>query len=546
MGRHADPTAPRRRPAPVVLIAAGVVTLLLAGGLVWWLTGSGDDCGTRQTVAVTVAPELDDVTQQLLADPIDLGDGGCAVADVSAQEPLQTVGDLGALDTDALPAVWVPDSSVWTARAGDAPLAAAGSIGSSPVVLATSRAAAEALGWTTQPPSWGQALASGRPVAVPDLAASADGLSALAAVRASLGGGADADNAVVQAVLAAERATPVTPADALAAGAAGGADAPLVPVSEQEVFRANQDTQDPSLIAVYPAEGTPYLDYPVLRVGEPSGVARDAADAVVRSLTSDRSRALLSKAGFRGTDGSAPAGAGERTGTQEAAPTALALEPADVQGLFARLSSLAKPSRILAVFDVSTSMRAPVGDRTRATLARDAAKSALGLFPDNASIGLWAFARKLDGDTDWTELVPTRSLAADAGGRPQRAVLTEQLDSIPRRLSPGGTGLYDTTLAAVRAARANYDPAAVDSVVIVTDGKDEDADTVGLPALLQTLAAEVDATRPVKVIGIALGPDADLEALQQIATATGGAAYSAVDENDLQTVLFDALRQRGD
>jgi Ca-activated chloride channel family protein len=215
-----------------------------------------------------------------------------------------------------------------------------------------------------------------------------------------------------------------------------------------------------------------------------------------------------------------------------------------VQGLFARLSSLAKPSRLLAVFDVSTSMKAPVGERTRATLARDAAKSALGLFPDNASIGLWVFARKLEGDTDWTELLPTRALATDAGGRPQRDVLTQALDSIPSRLSPGGTGLYDTTLAAVRAARANYDPTAVDSVVIVTDGKDEDADTIGLAGLLQTLRGEVDATRPVKVIGIALGPDADLDALQQIAAATGGAAYSAVNENDLQTVLFDALRQR--
>jgi hypothetical protein len=196
------------------------------------------------------------------------------------------------------------------------------------------------------------------------------------------------------------------------------------------------------------------------------------------------------------------------------------------------------------VFDVSTSMHAPVGNRTRATLARDAAKSALGLFPDSSAIGLWVFARKMAGDTDWTELVPTRTLAADAGGKPQRQVLGEALDSIPQRLSPGGTGLYDTTLAAVRAARANYDPAAVDSVVIITDGKDEDDGTIGLPALLQTLSSEVDATRPVKVIGIALGPDADMDALEQIATATGGAAYSAVHENDLQTVLFDALRQR--
>jgi Ca-activated chloride channel family protein len=310
------------------------------------------------------------------------------------------------------------------------------------------------------------------------------------------------------------------------------------------VFHANQDTGNPSLIAVYPSEGTPFLDYPVFRVGAPHGAAKTATDAVVRALSADRAKAVMGKAGFRGTDGSAPPGAREQTGIRDAAPVALMLDPAEVNGLFTRLSSLAKPSRLLAVFDVSTSMHAPVGNRTRATLARDAAKSALGLFPDSSAIGLWVFARKMAGDTDWTELVPTRTLAADAGGKPQRQVLGEALDSIPQRLSPGGTGLYDTTLAAVRAARANYDPAAVDSVVIITDGKDEDDGTIGLPALLQTLSSEVDATRPVKVIGIALGPDADMDALKQIATATGGAAYSAVHENDLQTVLFDALRQR--
>ena len=319
----------------------------------------------------------------------------------------------------------------------------------------------------------------------------------------------------------------------------------MIPVSEQEVFRINQDTDASALVAVYPSEGSPYLDYPVLRVGERSGDARAASDAVVKALTSDRAHTRMQEVGFRSTEGQAPPGAGEETGIQEDAPAPLSLDPAEVQGLFARLSSLAKPSRLLAVVDVSTSMRAPVGDGTRATLARDAAKSALALFPDNAAIGLWSFARQLDGDTDWVELVPTRTLAADAGGRPQRDVLSEQLDSIPDRLAPGGTGLYDTTLAAVRAARANYDPLAVTSVVIITDGKDEDADTIGLDALVQTLDAEVDPSRPVKVIGIALGPDADRGALEQIASTTGGAAYSAVDENDLQTVLFDALRQRG-
>jgi predicted alpha/beta hydrolase len=54
MGRHAE-TRPSRRPALPVLIAAGVVVALLAGGLVWWLVGSGGDCDDRRTVAVTVA-----------------------------------------------------------------------------------------------------------------------------------------------------------------------------------------------------------------------------------------------------------------------------------------------------------------------------------------------------------------------------------------------------------------------------------------------------------------------------------------------------------
>jgi hypothetical protein len=544
MGRHADPTARRRRPAVPVLIAAAVAVALLAGGLTWWLVGSGDGCDDPRTVAVTVAPELGDLTERLLAAPLPLDDG-CAVAEVTAQEPLQTVGNLGALDAGSVPDVWVPDSSLWAARAGEAELENAGSMASSPVVLGTSRAAADSLGWTGTAPTWAAALSTGRPLAVPDLAASAEGISALAAVRASLGGGETGDNAVVQAVLAAARAAGPGPAEALETASTGSPDAALVPVSEQEVFAANAGTDDPALVAVYPSEGSPALDYPVLRVGTASGASRSAIDAVVRTLTSERARDAVLEAGFRTPDGAAPPGAGPTTGTVEAAPTALPLDPAEVQGLLARLSSLAAPSRLLAVFDISTSMKAPVGDGTRASLARDAAKSALTLFPDSSAIGLWGFARRLAGDADWTELVPTRGLDADVGGRTQRDALLEQLDSIPGRLAPGGTGLYDTTLAAVRAARADYDPTAVSSVVIVTDGQDDDGDSIGLDLLVETLRAELDPRRPVKVIGIALGPDADLGSLEEIGAATGGAAYSAVDENDLQSVLFDALRQRG-
>jgi len=547
MGRHADSTATRRRFPAVPLLAAGVVVVLLAAGLVWWLAAGGDDdaeaCGTRSTVAVTVAPELVPLTEQLLSEPGALGDDGCVTAEVTAQEPLQTAGALSALDPESLPDVWLPDSSLWALRAGDTELTDEGSLGSSPVVLATSQAVADAAGWTDAPPTWAQALTTDRDVAVPDLAGSAEGIAALSALRTSLGGDEDADNGVVEVVLSAARSG--SSADALEAGGQGAEDAALVPVSEQVVYAARASDADSSLVAVYPSEGSPMLDYPVFRVATDDGEQQQAVDVVVAALTSEEARTAAMEAGFRSAEGDAPPAAGEESGIREEAPQQVDLDPAEVGGLLARLTSLVAPARILAVLDVSTSMEAPAGNGTRATLARDAARTTLSLVPGEYALGLWFFAYQLAGDQDWAELVPIRKLDTDVDGQTQRQLLDTQLATLPERLTPGGTGLYDTTLAAVRAARANYDPSAVNSVLVMTDGTNED-DERGITQenLLITLMAEADPTRPVKVISVALGPDADLSALERISEATGGAAYAAVDPADLQTVLFDALRQR--
>ena len=551
MGRHASTrarTGITGRPALVAGLALLLVALLVGGGI-WWsgrddAAAEASGCSDEQTVRVTVAPEVGALVGQVLAERLTLDDGSCATAEVTAEEPLQTLADLGSLGADALPQLWVPDSSLWAARAGDAGVELAGSLASSPLVLATSRSAAEELGWTQDAPSWGEALTTERPLAVPDLAASAEGLSVLAAVRQSLGGGEEADNAVVEAVLAAARGEVPSPADALRAGTEGGADAPLVPVSEQEVLATNRAAGSESLLAVYPSDGSPALDYPLLRLPVEEDVA-PAVDAVVEALTAGSTAQAVRAAGFRDPQGTAPEGAGPETGVQEAAPAVLELDAAALQGLLGRLSSLATPSRLLTVIDVSTSMNAPAGDGTRATLARDATKSALTLLPDSYSGGVWAFAYQLDGDTDHVELAPLRQFGADAGGQTHRELLVEQFDSIPDLLRPGGTGLYDTSLAATRAAREAYDPEAVNSVVLITDGENEDDTGIQLGELLDTLRAEADPERPVKVIGIALGPDADLDALQQIADATGGAAYQALDPEDLQDVLFDAIRRRG-
>jgi hypothetical protein len=138
MGRHAD-TSARRGVAltPQLLIAAAVAfVVLVAGGVTWWLVGSrGAACDGTGLVRVAVAPELASVAERVLAGAEGVGDGDCTGAEVTAQEPLQTLGDLSALEAADLPHVWVPDSSLWTARADGVPLQTAGTMATSPVVL---------------------------------------------------------------------------------------------------------------------------------------------------------------------------------------------------------------------------------------------------------------------------------------------------------------------------------------------------------------------------------------------------------------------------
>ncbi|MGY1746063.1 VWA domain-containing protein [Blastococcus sp. SYSU D00695] len=552
MGRHASPASGGRRgwpPPPAVLVAALAVVVLVAGGLVWWLAGSGDDdaaasCGEPQTVRVTVAPELVPVVQDLLA-----GDalGDCGGAEVTGEDPLQTTAALTAGADTGLPDVWVPDSSIWPAQVEGAQLDPAGSMATSPVVLATSRASAEALVPGGDTPPWLDlvvaALGAGRSVPSADLTGQARQIGVSLAVDETGGGDGETSDAELQASLALSEAG-ATLEEVRDAAVRGDADAGLFAATEQDVL-ASHLAGDSELVALYPAGGSPSLDYPVVRAGDPGGDRREAVDAVVARLTSGAAAEAVRAAGFRDADGAAPDAAGPDTGTQEAAPERLPMEPDAAQAAIEQANRVLAPSRLLAVIDTSTSMEAAAGSGSRIELAVDAARTALTLLPDEFSVGLWTFAYQVDGSDDHVEQVPLRALDADVDGASQRAALAAALETLPGSLSSGGTGLYDTALAAVRAAREEYQEGAVSSVVLLTDGtNDDDASGISLQGLVDTLRAEADPDRPVQLIGVALGPEADLAALQQMAEATDGRAYDAQDPADLQAVLFDAIRRR--
>ena len=125
---------------------------------------------------------------------------------------------------------------------------------------------------------------------------------------------------------------------------------------------------------------------------------------------------------------------------------------------------------MLAVIDVSGSMEEPAENGLRRIdIFQQAAVGAMQKFSGEVELGVWVFSTARNGDLDYEDLAPIAPLA-DVAHTQQIAGI---IQSLPARLG-GATGLYDTTLAAVKRVRESYDPEKVNSVLLITDGKNED------------------------------------------------------------------------
>jgi len=498
-------------------------------------------------VEISAAPAAAPVVQAITApaNGTDLGQGQCLSVQVSEQDPAGTVAGSAVLPVDRAPDVWIPDSSLWVPRVSAWRLQRVSSLASSPVVLATSRQAVVALDWAGTPPTWAQAMTGRRPVALADINEDADSLAALLAMWQSGRRGAGAEQAVTRAVFAETQGQLPSETAALAQAQSGAANAPLLPTSEQAIFIANSGNRDPNLVAVYPRDGSPLLDFPILRTQAAGRSSAEAhgVDVVLARLTSPDARAVLLANGFRVGTSAGPNGGGLRTSSVRA----LALPTtADITALLNRAQLVSQPSRILTVIDVSTSMAAPVPGRlNRAQLAVTAAVRFVDVLPDTASSGLWIFAQRLQGAQDWRVVSAVRPLGfTEAGGRSHRDNLVAAAGRVPNQLSAGGTALYNTALAAVRTMRASFDPNAINAVVIFTDGANENSTGMTLAQVVSALKAEADPRRPVLLIGIGIGPDADVAALRAMSEATTGRAVGVQTEADIQRVLLEGLTRR--
>lgn len=514
---------------------AGLVVLLLllvcAGGF-WWLNrddekaASGCDDPVGATVGVTpdLAPALIDAADALAdEDP-------CTQVEVNALTSPDAVKAFIS-GTDTTPDVWIPDSVLWVQQLRDSGIRStvvAESVASSPVVLAGGPSADE-------PASWIEVLGTGR-VEVQDPTQDSASGAILAAPRAEAAKTKINKNQLAARMVPLAQqygARTVRMVDDVLTGITTTSKE-LVPVTEQRFLAARKENNALSLVV--PATGTVPLTYPAVNVSEPSAEATEATTAFLEFLAGEEGTKILGNHDFRGADG-APLDAGVGAGEVDL------LSPPDIKDVqtdLRRWTVLAVPTSILAVFDTSGSMDFETGDGTRMELATNAARTALTQFPSNARVGLWSFSIDQDGPgTDYKQLAPLRPL----GKGNHTAVLNAQLDKMVN-LPEGGTGLYDTTLAAYRAATKQYDAAYFNAVVILSDGANEDPDSIELAQLLKQLREQADASRPVRIIAIGISKDADMKALTQIATATGGGAYAARDPRDILQVISQALLAR--
>ncbi|MGL5861759.1 MAG: substrate-binding and VWA domain-containing protein, partial [Phycicoccus sp.] len=273
------------------------------------------------------------------------------------------------------------------------------------------------------------------------------------------------------------------------------------------------------LVAIYPKEGTFISDHPYAILDAPwvSEKKRAGATQFLDYLLSPEVQEQWQGFYFRTATGDIAETYGPEQGVLPTQPK-LELEPPAAEVTDAVLASwtqLRKTANVLTVVDVSGSMRDPAGDSPTSKL--DAAKGAITksfeYFTDRDEVGLWSFSDNPAGD-DYQQNVPIGAMAGDVGGSTRR----DQLVAATKGLRPSGdTALYNSLAAAYQTVASRYRDDRINAVVILTDGKNETSGGVSLDQLTAQIQRTY-AERPVHIVAIGYGPDADNATLARIAT----------------------------
>jgi Ca-activated chloride channel family protein len=293
---------------------------------------------------------------------------------------------------------------------------------------------------------------------------------------------------------------------------------------EQVVIEWNKNQRWEPLVAIYPAEGTLWTDHPLALLelgseGEQSVTEnqRLTYQALAAFLTSSDAQNQLLTAGYRPADlglrldieGSPFTGTGyvdwrqPQTTLQMPSPAVVDV----VQNVWVYTK---RPTNVFLVADTSGSMEGSKIDRAREALA--------------------AFVSAIRGERDRVGFVEFGTgvknyLPLAAMNDANRGQL---LDTIGNLEASGGTALIDATYAAVAQLMAENDPQAINAVVVMTDGQENESER-SLDDLAELLSASAN---PPIIFTIGFGEDADENVLGVMADI-GGGQFRRASETDI-------------
>jgi Ca-activated chloride channel homolog len=318
---------------------------------------------------------------------------------------------------------------------------------------------------------------------------------------------------------------------------------------------AKTDPPDTPLVSFYPKDGVPFSDHPYIELKGTGRAKKAVADDFLRYLQSpDVFAEHFAPYGFRTQTGKVPENSPLKHESSGALPEEdfkrMPMPDGDVLERLMRIwPGLRRPANVLVVIDTSESMNDEIpgtGD-TKIGRLKGAESKLFGKdseFTGTDRVGLWKFsdAEVLDGRLDYKELVAPGPYHQKLAGGTRADLLSENF----RHLEPeGATGLYDTLDAALKDMREGYDPKAINAIVLLTDGRNEDNGSLEKDELLKRIS---DPQQPqVRVFTIAYGDEADdndkngRSVLQEIADAGGGQMYDARRAQTIEQVLTSVI-----
>ena len=586
IGRHRTryPEADQRaRVKTVITVMALVITATLLAGGAWTVLGSHGGCPTGTVANVAAAPDMANALQTL-ANRYNSDSDACGEIQVTEQDSadvLNTVTGRSLTPSSVRLDGWVPESSFWlnlaraditatdTAttpasgaganpnRTGPLPLRPTGiSVARSPVVLTGTTDLLRKMtkekvkaSWRLLLGQWATSGSGGKPPdwispMITDPARNVAGLVATEAARTEMEGDGDVPARLTGFIRGAQKVAAANQdavLDYLGSKPPGGI--PMGVASEQGVWYHNEFGGRGKLVAFYPPEGTATLDYPYA-ITAAQGPRERAARKFGDLLRSGYGRGLMAQLGFRDARDQASPILRDAYGLDPAAPKLSAhLGQSDLELGLRTWNRLDLNSRMLVLADRSPSIGQviPGTGKTRLQVTAEAARDGLGLFPDDSDLGLWSFGGEQEGGKPYHEQVSLGPLTEMMDGKTRRQRLYDY-DSTVTPASSGGTGLYDSILAAYRDVKRTYRDDRVQSVLILADSRNTTG--MNLDDLVTELNRERDPGKPIEIIAIGFGDAVDADALKQITDPTGGATYTTNDPQKIGQIFLQAVSRR--